>query len=166
MNAHSSRTTAAKALGLALVAVLALSGCSLAASITTSEPYAPSDGVRAEVGGVLAQNLLIITPAEGEEAVLVGSLTNTNSGRVAVELARDNGEGESVSLRVDGNSTERIGVAPGRTLVVAASQVAPGGLADVRISIYDGDSVTVAVPVVDGTLPEYQGVLDALAVEE
>ena len=165
MNANSSRTATAKALSLVLVVALALSGCSLAAKITTSKPYSPSDGVRAEVGPVLAQNLLIITPAEGDEAVLVGSLTNTSDARVGVVLARANGEGQDVTVLVEGHDTERIGVAPGRTLVVAASQVAPGGLSEVKLSVTGGESVTVSVPVVDGTLPEYQAVLDALSAE-
>jgi hypothetical protein len=165
VNANSPRTVAARTLGLVLVVALALSGCSLAANITTSKPYSPSDGVRAEVGPVHAQNLLIVTPAEGDEAVLIGSLTNGSDARVGVVLARANGDGDDVTILVEGHATERIGVAPGRTLIVAASQVAPGGLAEVKLSVKGSDSVTVSVPVVDGTLPEYQGVLDALTAE-
>lgn len=165
MNTPAPVKPAVKALGLALSMVLVLSGCSLAADITTSEPYAPSDGVRAEVGGVLAQNLLIITPAEGEEAVLVGSLTNSTDARVGVSLSRVGGEGESVTVLVDANATARLGTAPGRTLLVATSQVSPGALSDVRIGVGD-QAETLAIPVVDGTLPEYQAVLDSLATAE
>lgn len=155
MTTTAPARTAAKALGLALAVVLVLSGCSFAANITTMKPYAPSDGVRAEVGGVHAQNLVIVIPEEGDEAALIGSLTNETDAPVGVELTQVEG-GASASVRVDANSTVRLGTDHERTLAVAVDSVRAGGLAEVRVAVTGADAVTVIVPVVDGTLPEYR----------
>lgn len=155
MNATAPAKNAAKALGLALAVVLVLSGCSFAANITTMKPYAPSDGVRVEVGGVHAQNLLIVVPAEGDEAVLIGSLTNESTDAVGVELTQV-GQGASASVKVDGSSTVRLGTEDERTLRVAVDSVKPGSLTEVRIAVDGTQTATLTVPVVDGTLPEYR----------
>jgi len=152
--------------GLAAAATLALGGCSLMADITTHKPYDPSDGVGAHIDDVAVQNFLVVATGEGEEAVLIGSLTNAGDERVGVKLSRENGEGDTVTVLVEGGETARIGTAPGRTLILSTAETAPGSLAHVTVEVVGGSKETLAVPVVDGTLPEYGRVLDSIGADE
>src|SRR5690606_23318789 len=124
-------------LALAVAAVLALSGCSLAASITTSEPYDASDGVGVSVDGVVAQNLILVATAEGETGVLLGSLTNNGTERAFVEITdsqTEGGEGESVTIRLDAGQTVRLGTGDGEDLVTMPAPVAPGLFASFTVA--------------------------------
>ena len=114
---------------------------------------------------MVVQNLLIITTGEGEEAVLVGSVTNSGTQRTAVELSRPVTDGENELVLVGPGETVRLGIAPGRELIVGTAETPPGSNADILIKVRDGNSETLHVPVVDGTLPEYQRVLDNLPAE-
>ena len=162
MTVSASVSTASKALALALSAALLLSGCSLIAKITTSEPYDASDGVGAHVDDIVVQNFLIITTGEGDDAVLVGSVTNNGTQRTAVELSQPVEGGEQELIMVGPGETVRLGIAPGRELIVGTAETPPGSNADIKVAVRDGNSETLPVPVVDGTLPEYQRVLDNL----
>jgi hypothetical protein len=155
-------------LALAVAAVLTLSGCSLAASITTNEPYDASDGVGTTVDNVIAQNLILVATAEGEPGVLLGSLTNNGSERafvVITDAQTPGGEGESVTIRLDAGQTVRLGTADGEDLVTMPAPVAPGLFATFRVAVTRGQEESVYVPVVDGTLPEYAAVLESLPAE-
>lgn len=159
---------AARALAFTVAAVLALSGCSLAANITTSKPYDASDGVGTTVDGVIAQNLLLIAPAAGEPGVLIGSLTNNGSERAFVVIAdtqTEGGAGESITVRVNAGETVRLGTGEAEQLVAIPAPVAPGLVATFTVAVTRGQEESVYVPVVDGTLPEYQAVLESLPAE-
>ena len=165
MTVSAPVSAASKALALVIVSLLCLGGCSLLADITTSRPYDPSDGVGATVDDIVVQNFLIITTGEGDEAVLVGSVTNNGTQRTAVELSRAVDGGEQELVLVGPGETVRLGVAPGRELIVGTAETPPGSNADIKVEVRDGNSETLPVPVVDGTLPEYQRVLDNLPAE-
>lgn len=147
---------------------LALAGCS---PITTQKPYAASDGVRVQVGeDVKAENLLIVSAAEGEPGVLLGALTNTGDQPTTVTL-------------VLGSQSGEVPLAPGQTALLGATDAtetadlvvvdvaidsvdaAPGALADVELSTPQAGSVTVGVPVLDGTLEAYATLVPTRAPE-
>lgn len=138
----------------ALVAstAVALAGCSATNPITSNEPYAASDGVRVEVGDVTAENLFVLTTAAGEVAALQGAFTNRGSERVTVTMTTADGSpagsvpvaaGTTVLLGGDGELVDFIATDP------------PGAVTDLTIVTEQYGTLTVAVPVLDGTLPEY-----------
>jgi len=133
--------TRAKVAAVALGAMLSLSSCALTASITTSKEYDPSDGTGAVVGDVRAQNLLLVTTAEGEPATLVGYLYN--------------GGGTEATVNITVGATDR-------TYSIAPMGSVQLGLSD-TVSVADSAATTGTLPIVDGTLPEYQAVLADLA---
>ncbi|NYI40539.1 hypothetical protein [Demequina lutea] len=149
--------SAVGALG-ALVA-LSLSGCALTAQITTGKPYAASDGTGGTVDGVVAQNLLLITAGVGDKAALVGSFYNETAAPVSVDVTVEDGK---ASFTIPSKSTVSVGVAAGEQELIATSTVAPGLTSQITISVDKSASSSKPLPVLDGTLPEYKGILAEL----
>jgi hypothetical protein len=145
------------ALGLA-GAALATAGC---APITTQQTYSPSDGVLVAIGEeVRASNLLILTSGEGEPGALVGALTNRTDQPTLVTVTVG---AESVDIPVDPGATvllnapdapeaDRLAV---EQVTLQSVPAPPGAVADVELSTPSAGSVTVSVPVLDGTLEPY-----------
>lgn len=146
----------------AAVLVLGLAGC---APVTTQGPYAASDGVRAGIDGqVTAENLLVVAESEGGPGVLTGGLTNVGDvpaavtvsiGGLTIEVPVEVGQTVLLSAP-DARETASLGV---QDVSVAAVPDPPGATTDVTLSTPEGGSVTVAVPVVDGTLSPYDELL-------
>lgn len=152
---HARATVAAIALG----AALSLSGCALTADITTSQAYDPSDGSGVVVGDVTTQNLLLVTSGVGEPSVLIGTLYNGGNDDATVTVAV---AGTAAEVTIDPMSSVTLGLGDDATAIVVAAPAAPGSLATVSVSVTQQASQALPVPVVDGTLEEYQAVLDLL----
>lgn len=153
-----ARTAPRTAAAIVAVAVAAgLAGCSTTNTITTQLSYNPSDGVGAEVGDVRAGNVLILTAEQGATGTVLGYLVNDGTGDVQVRLAVD---GQQVlEDALPAGATILLG--PDHTdVVVDRVPVAPGDLVPVTLSS-DAGSVTVSVPVLDATLPQYADVVPA-----
>lgn len=155
---HPRRSYLLRGAGVGVIG-LAIAACS---PITTLDPYSASDGVRAVLGEqVRATNLLILTNGEGEEGVLVGGLVNETD------------EPTEVTVTV-GSETNGLRLGPRETLLfssresvlglnaravepltISSVSVPPGAVTDVELSTPSAGSVTVQVPVLDGTLEPY-----------
>lgn len=144
---------------LSVVLALSLSGCSLTAEPTTNRVYSPSDGIGGVVEGVRVQNLLLITSGAGEDAVLIGSLYNDTSTPVEVALSV---ETETASFTIPAMSTVKLGLDEGDETLIVTTTVAPGLKSKVQIAVDKIGATTKPLPVLDGTLPEYAGIVDAL----
>ena len=153
---HSRAKVAAVALG----AMLSLSSCALTASITTSNQYDPSDGTGAVVGDVRAQNLLLVTTAEGEPAALVGYLYN--DGDAAATVGVTVGATEQ-TYEIAPMGSVQLGLNDGSEAYITTSPADPGLVGNYTVSVADIAVTTGTLPIVDGTLPEYQTVLAELA---
>jgi len=155
---HSRAKVAAVAIG----AMLILSSCSLNASITTSDQYDPSDGTAVAVGDVRALNILLVTTAEGEPAALVGALYNDHeTADATVTIAVGNTEETYEIAPMEG---VQLGVAEGTEEFITIAPTDPGLFSDYTVTVAGAGAATGALPVVDGTLPEYADVLVDLAV--
>ena len=144
---------------LGVVVALSISGCALTSQVTTGKPYDASDGIGVTVDGVVGQNLLLITSGAGEKAALVGSFYNDTGEAVTVEVTVDK---KAASFTIPAMSTVKLGLAAGDEELITTSTVAPGLTSSVMISVDKGASTTKPLPVLDGTLPEYSGILDDL----
>lgn len=155
--ARSTRRARLRSAVVALFAAgaLTLSGC---AATETMGTYAAGDGARAELANqIRAENILIITEAEGSPGTMTGSLVNEWSQDADVTLAVD-GLGEAISLTVPGSDT--VLISPDHESIELPSvPVAPGGVLDVQISTSESGSLTLPVPVLDGTIDPYQDYL-------
>lgn len=152
--------TRAKVAAVALGAMLSLSSCALTASITTSNQYDPSDGTGAVVGEVQAQNFLLVTTAEGEPAALVGYLYNDGDATATVDVT----VGTTVqTYTIAPMGSVQLGLDDGSEAFITTSPANPGLVGSYTVSVADSAATTGTLPIVDGTLPEYQTVLADLA---
>jgi len=159
-----SRTSARPVVaGLVLALAAGLSGCSTTNDITTEKPYSASDGVRASLGDLTAENLLIVAAAADGPGALQGALTNRGDDAVTVEIEVG---GSSERVRVAADETVLLGGEDGEEVVLDAPGE-PGSTVDLTLTTSAAGSQTVPVPVLDGTLPEYADLVpEEVVVEE
>lgn len=166
-----SRTSARPVVvGAVLALAAALSGCSVTNQITTEVPYSASDGVRATLGDLTAENLLIVAQAADAPGALQGALTNRGDDTLTVELSL---EGSTERVRVESGATVLLGGGAGeggadgddREQVVFDAAGAPGSTVELTLSTDAAGEQTVPVPVLDGTLPEYADLVPELVEE-
>ena len=102
-----SRTSARPVVvGAVLALAAALSGCSATNDITSQSVYSASDGVRATLGDLTAENLLLVAEAADAPAALQGALTNRGDDTLTVELSL---EGATERVRVESGATVLLG---------------------------------------------------------
>ena len=154
---HSSRSFAI----VAVAAALALTGCSqFSEQTTTNVTYAPSDGVQADLGTFGVRNLMVLTDGVGGPATLMGTVFN--NGQADVDASIDGPSGLAGTITVPAG--ERIALDATMISTSSADEaIAPGRLVDVAISA-GADSVSLRVPVLDGVLSEYAGVVPTAEV--
>ncbi|TQL01686.1 hypothetical protein [Cellulomonas sp. SLBN-39] len=160
MNPPRTRRPARLASALVgMVAATALAGCSATNPITTIGDYEASDGLGVTLGDVRAVNLLVVTAEEGGPGTLAGALANGGSEDVTVTLQLAGAE--PVDVDVPAEQTVLMGAtgAPERYLLAEVTTDAvdgrPGGTTTLNLATDADGDVSVAIPVVDGTLPEY-----------
>ena len=159
-------------LALAAAVALGASGCGLIAPQGTLEPYAPSDGIDVNLEGVDVRNLLLVADEEGESfnVVFAGVNKGESPALLRMTFVADEGQFEASAdfllepgLTSFGNPEGEI--AP--TLVTI-----PGLMAGAMVKTYIEVGASEEqrwVPVLDGTLPEYQPYVlssELLIVEE
>ncbi|MCB2413322.1 hypothetical protein LGT39_10750 [Demequina sp. TTPB684] len=153
---HSRAKVAAVALGAALV----LSSCSLTSSVTTSLEYDPSDGTSVAVGDVRALNITLITTAEGEPGAVIGALYNahlTEEATVTLEIG-----GTEETYDIPPMVGIQLGVGEGTEEFVTTAPTNPGLFGTYTVTVEGEGAATGALPVMDGTLPQYADVLEEL----
>ena len=158
-----ARSTRRLAAALLLTGATAL-GVGACSPITTMNSYAPSDGVRGDLGTQLrVENLMILSPAEGAEGVMLGALVNETTSAVDVSLAVEGVSGGQ-QLSVPAQDTLLLGP-DHEAVTIPAVPVPPGAVVSVQVSTPESGSVALDVPVLDGTLPAYRELVPAAPEE-
>lgn len=145
---------------LALAAALALgaTGCSLIAPQGTLEPYAPSDGVDVTIENIAVRNLLLIADESGENFNVVFTGVNNSADDAIVRITFVNGSNEaSADFNLAPGSTSfgnpDSDVAP---QLVSIAGLKAGATVEAFFEVAGGGETQYKVPVLDGTLAEYQ----------
>lgn len=152
-----TRTVASIAAGA--LAAVALAGCSLFMTPQTQFRYDPSDGVRASVGDVRLLNLMVFTE-DGEDGNLSATAVNDGTEDVELTLQYDAG-GEKVDIEVEIPAGEEIILGSGERgqLFLAGIDTPAGSLLAIYVQYADRPGVQVHVPVLDGSLEQYENLL-------
>ena len=132
-------------------------GCTLSAEIATMKEYSPSDGVGADLGDLALRNILLISNDAGE-ANLVMTVVNTSGEDITLNVQFDSGSTrvtEPLKLPAVPERT-RIGDDPSAGIVMSGSDLVVGGLFPVYFEYGSVPGELVYVPVLDGTLAEYE----------
>ncbi len=146
---------------VAVVSAAALAGCSTINPITTQLAYDASDGISIEIGDVTGYNLLVLTPGRGETGVLTGTLQNNGDEDIAVTASLDGTTLTTVD--VPAGATVMLGGDEGDEAVTGTVDTLPGLFADVIFQTDAAGQVSEELPVLDGTLPEYEHELSNLS---
>jgi hypothetical protein len=156
------------AIALAATAVtLSLSACSLGGNVASLDPYSPSDGQQVDLESVKARNLIYLVGESGR-GFLIGSLVSSSTSDIEVKLqyvdpATDERTdyffyvpaGAKVDFGYNGN--------PAVELPVVET---PGQTAKFYLVESENISGLIQVPVLDGTLAEYQALLEQLEAQQ
>jgi hypothetical protein len=119
--------------------------------------YDPSDGVGTEIGELALRNIMLITNDAGE-GNLVMTVVNSGGNDVSLNVQYTDG-GSQINKTIDVPSAPallRVGDDPGAAILFSGSDVIPGGLAPIYFQYAENPGELVLVPVLDGTLPEYE----------
>jgi len=144
-------------LALAAAVITGSTGCTLGAQIATMKQYDPSDGVGVNVGDLALRNILLISNERGE-ANLVMTVVNNSGEDISLNVQYDDGDTrETSALSIPGfPQRTRVGDIPAQGIVVSASRLVNGGLFPIYFEYGDVPGELVFVPVLDGTLTEYE----------
>lgn len=146
---------------------LSLSACSLTGNVASLNPYSPSDGQQIDLESVKARNLIYLVGESGR-GFLIGSLVSSGTADLEVKLqyvdpateARtdyfiDVPAGAKVDFGYNGNPAIELPVVekPGQTA---------------KFYLVESESISglIQVPVLDGTLAEYQMLLEQLEAQQ
>ena len=146
-----------QAIATAAVTVLALTGCTFFTPVATMKPYDPSDGVGTEIGDLAIRNVLLIAN-DNNEATLVMTVVNNADDDIVLNLQYGDSNvrvNESVTI-AGGQSRTRVGDDPGTTIIVSDPTMTLGALFPIYAEYGDVPGEVILVPVLDGSLPEYE----------
>jgi hypothetical protein len=123
-----------------------LSSCAAFSPITTDENYDAADGVTANLGGIVARDLLVVGE-KGKEGLLSGALANNGPNDTKVTI-QTKGQPQPVTVNVPSGGLVTLGSNPDQTSVVVGNlTVDAGSLLDVTLSSPTGGQVVTPVPV-------------------
>jgi len=166
------KTRIASSLALAAAILVGASGCALFAPQSTLEQYAPSDGVEATVAGIDIRNALLVMTKDGTSVNVVFTAVNSGSSSKNLTMSFVSADGAA-------QASAEFEIAPGSTLfgdpegeiaptLVPLPGLVAGQTAKVYLQIPGSSDVELDIPVVDGTLVEYQDFVlpGAVAIED
>jgi hypothetical protein len=123
-----------------------LTGCSALSPTTTDENYDAAEGVTANLGTVVARDLLVVG-SKGQEGLLSGALVNNGQDDTTVTI-ETKGQPQPVTVDVPSGQLVTLGSGADQTNVVVGNlTVDAGALLDVTMSSPKGGSVVTGVPV-------------------
>jgi hypothetical protein len=137
--------------------VTALTGCTFTAEIANLQPYDPSDGVATTMDDIAVRNAMLIT-SDGAEANLVMTVVNTTGENVDLRVQYGSAgarQTDIIALPADPELFQ-VGSDPANQLIISDDDIVAGSLFPVYFQHGDAQGEIIEVPVLDGTLAEYE----------
>jgi hypothetical protein len=148
-------------LSATLITLFALTGCSLNSEVESLRPYAPSDGVQADVDSLKSRNVMFIRNDKGR-AVLIGSFINSSQSELMASIETFDADGNAVKFdfSIAPGAKYDLGYNGNPGIVLNIEEIA-GSMRNIFLTA-DGDPFGKLVPVLDGTLEEYRSFVEDL----
>ena len=151
----------------ATIMTLSLSACSLTDNVASLDPYSPSDGQQVDLESVKARNLIYLVGESGR-GFLIGSLVSAATSDIEVKLQYvdpDTDERTDYFFDVPAGAKVDFGYNGNPALELPVVET-PGQTA--RFYLIESENVSglIQVPVLDGTLAEYQALLEQLEAQQ
>lgn len=151
---------AAAAIALAAGVALGTAGCTFLTPIATLNQYNPSDGVNTSVGAIDVRNMVGIINEDGSAINLLVTFNNTSADDITLSVQFDSGgQRTTETFTVPGSNALQLGVDDEQSILVLDPGVKAGDLLEVYVQYGDVPGKTILVPVLDGTLAEYEGLV-------
>jgi len=150
------------AAAVVVVSVPLLSSCGVNFNAQTDQPYNPSAGVDDRSGSVDVLNALIVSGTDGSGTV-IASLVN-NDQTHSDTLTNVAGAGRDAGVQVTPGGTTSIAaagmlnLAKQGSITIRGKRVVPGNFVEITFSFSRGSSITLGVPVVSASNPDYAGI--------
>lgn len=129
-----------------------LTGCDLFAPQGTKDIQETADGVNGDVGAIFVGNAVLLTPESSGPASLVATLVNQGESSEDVRISTDAG---TETVTVEPAESVQLGTSDGQSVTFEGLDSPPGSLADVTFQT-STETQTLQVPVLDGSLSQYQ----------
>lgn len=150
------------ALAVSTLVVTITTGCQFMQPVRSLDPYAPSDGFQTDIDELKARNMMLLDLES--EAALIGSFVNSGNEDLDVTVQIISGDNRSdtfVEVPAGGKTDLGYnGFAPKR--VSLPDDVIAGQLYPIFIQVENQTPRELLVPVMDGSLEEYQEMIDLL----
>lgn len=158
MIARSSLARITASVILAGSLLVGTAGCTLVSTQATLIQYDPSDGIGAEVGDIKLRNVFVLLSEDGSTASVLLTAINEGDSRVNLSLQYEaGGTTETETLSVAGGSTlSRGNFTDEPQLLIVEPAADAGALYPIYIQYGDEPGSEMLVPVLEGTLPEYE----------
>jgi len=169
----------ASSLALAAAIAIGATGCAMFAPQGTTDAYAPSDGIDVDVAGIQVRNLLLVGDAAGENFNVVFGAVNSTGSAQQLNISFTDASGASTANAqftvqpgnqqfgdlqattsttvIDDTATDGSGASTNPNVqIVSIPGLKVGASATAYLQVGGGQNVQRQVPVLDGTLAEYQ----------
>lgn len=159
-----ARTRLAVSVALAAALLVGTSACTLFSINGTLKHYEPSDGAGANVGDLKFRNVLGLSD-DGTDVALVLTIVNEGKESQIVDFQFDDADGDkqTMSVTVQGNSSLPIGQTADHQFVLRDVDTTVGGLLPVFVQYGKVPGKQIQVPVLDGTTVAYTDLLPSPA---
>ncbi len=138
------------------VGAMAFTGCSAINQQSTTLVYSASDGVRLDMGPLELRNVLIVSEAAGSAGSFTGTFYNTSDSDITLTVNGDQGSQTEITV-APGVPTVLNSKADRSTLSTVAE--GPGSYSMLELTSSTGETASLKVPILDGTLAEYKDLL-------
>jgi hypothetical protein len=145
-----------------LLAAPALSSCGVSFGAQTDQVYNPSVGVDDRSGQVDVLNALIVSGTDGSGTVVATLVNNDQQTDDTLKGVSGAGKDAGMTVRPGGDTTIPAGgllnLATKGAVTIRGQRVVPGNFVTITFSFDRAQSVTLDVPVVSHSNPDYAGV--------
>lgn len=148
----------AASLALAAALTLGMSGCSLIAHNATAVEYAPSDGVQVSSEGVALRNIMLVADETGDNFnVVFTSVNNTGAPAQVTMNMKSESADSTVDVVIPAGTTQFGNPESGDDVIMTTlGGLQAGQTVKTYFTINGVSDLTEYVPLLDGTLKEYQ----------
>jgi hypothetical protein len=145
-----------------LLAAPALSSCGVSFGAQTDQVYNPSVGVDDRSGQVDVLNALIVSGTNGSGTVVATLVNNDQQTDDTLKGVAGAGKDAGMTVKPGGDTTIPAGgvlnLATRGAVTIRGQRVVPGNFVTITFSFDRAQSVTLDVPVVSHSNPDYAGV--------
>jgi hypothetical protein len=145
-----------------LLAVPAVSACGVSFGAQTDQVYNPTVGVDDQSGQVYVLNALIVSGSNGSGTVVASLVNNDQQTADTLKGVSGAGKDSSLSVKLGGDTTIPAGgllnLATQGNVTAHGQRIVPGNFVEITFSFDRAQAITVDVPVVSHSDPDYAGV--------